>query len=333
MHNRDLVVVGGSAGALPAVAAILEHLPPDLPAAILVTLHRHPSERDWLSERLAQRSRWTVRTVDDERIERGIAYIARPDRHLIVKEGRVFASHGPHENQWRPAIDVMFRSAAVAYTSRVIGVLLSGELDDGTSGLEAIKRCGGLTVIQRPENALYPTMPEVAAANVRIDYSVDVAEMVPLIRRLVGESAPQVPAASTELQAEALMAEGTQALTTQDFAEHSPSPLTCPECGGPLWQRDAEGKEFRCLVGHAHRIESLQVATDAALDRTLWAAIRQFEQRANIARMMSQQSRHRQQRVRGDLHEARAAEAEAHAQKLRELQALYRTPLEPSQVS
>jgi two-component system chemotaxis response regulator CheB len=201
---------------------------------------------------------------------------------------------------------------------------LSGELDDGTSGLDAIKRCGGITLVQHPESTTYSMMLDVALTNVGADRVLHPHELLPVLRELIATPAPEVPPPPADLIAEARMATGTQALTTDEFAGAAPTSLSCPECGGPLWERASREPEFRCLVGHAYQLEALQNDADAALERTLWAAIRQFEQRANIARMMANQSRHRDQKVRAALHESRAKEAQEHAQRLRELQARYR---------
>jgi len=323
VENRNIVVLGGSAGSLSTFTQLVRDLGADFPAALLAVIHRHPTSGNWLASLLASLTSLPVLAPDDAPLELGHIYIAQPDRHLIVDEGRVRSMRGPRENQFRPAIDVLFRSAAVTYTSRVIGVLLSGELDDGTSGLHAIKRCGGVTLVQDPESTTYSTMLDVALTNVGADRVVNPHELLSVLRELIATPAPKVPPPPAQLIAEARIATGTQAITTDQFTAGPPTSLSCPECGGPLWER-GDGTEFRCLIGHAYALETLQRGSDAALDRTLWAAIRQFEQRANIARTMAHQSRGRDQKVRADLHESRAKEAEAHAQRLRELQARYR---------
>jgi two-component system, chemotaxis family, protein-glutamate methylesterase/glutaminase len=207
-------------------------------------------------------------------------------------------------------------------------VLLSGELDDGTSGLQAIKACGGKAIVQSPQTAPYPMMPNVAMANIQVDHSVDAEEIAPLLTELVAQRAPPAPPIPQGLQLEARMAEGTHGLLTSDIAEDAPSALSCPECGGPLWQRGPDNGNFRCLVGHAYHLNSLAHAHDDQLDRTLWAAIRLFEQRANIAQMMSEQTRARGLERRADMHEMRATESKRHAMQMREVQAMYRSGAE-----
>lgn len=325
MSNRNIVVVGGSAGALTTLTGLLEKLPETLPAAIFVVLHRHPTSDSWLTELLARHTRWPVKAPAHEPVEQQRIYVAQPDQHLLVKDGVVLSSRGPRENQWRPAIDVLFRSAALTYTSRVVGVLLSGQLDDGTAGMTAINRCGGLTIVQDPATTTYSTMPEVAAANVRIDHCVAPEDLAPLLGRLVATRAPVVPDAPDDMRAEVRISEGTHPVTTRQLTDEPPTLLSCPECGGPLWTRNSDETDFRCLVGHTFQLESFITGADAALDRTLWAAIRQFEQRSNMARLMAQQSRDRLQSARASLHDSRAEESEDHAQRLRELQARYRS--------
>ncbi len=325
MPNRNIVVIGGSAGAYRALEVLVTSLPATLDAAVFIVLHVQPSDENWLAQRLSQLTPLQVRAPEDEPIANGTIYVATPDRHLMLGSARVYSTDGPRENLWRPAIDVLFRSAAVNHTSRVIGVLLSGELDDGTSGLQAIRACGGHTVVQNPKTAAYPTMPNVALANTVIDHCVDADELAPLIAELVTEPAAVAPSVPRELQLEVQMAEGTGGVSTVDVAQTSPSWLSCPECGGPLWQRGPDEQGFRCLVGHAYHLNTLAYAHDDQLDRTLWAAIRLFEQRANIAQQMSDQARSRGLERRADMHATRANESKRHAIRLRELQGIYRT--------
>ena len=320
MQNRDLVVMGGSAGALPIVRRIIEGLPRDLAASVIVVLHRHPLAENHLVDSLRTVTPMTVVSPDDEPLNHGHIYVAPADVHLIVKAERIVAARGPRENQWRPSIDVLFRSAAVTYGTRVVGVLLTGELDDGTAGLTAIKVCGGVAVVQDPASAVYPTMPEVALTNVDVDHIVASDQIAPLLLRLVQEAAPPSVPIPDGLRAESKMAEEMPGLTTDSFAGDTHTELSCPDCGGPLWRMNRNGTTYRCLVGHAYRVDSLNMRTDQELERTVWAAIRQFEQRANIARTMAGQCRTRQQALRARIHDSRATESQEHADRLRQLQ-------------
>ncbi len=320
MVTRDIVVIGGSAGAVIAVSEIVARLPADLPAAVFVALHVSPTSEEWLSAVLAKSSLLPVLSpTAAQSIESGRIYIARPDHHLIVKDGRVLVNRGPHENLWRPAIDVLFRSAAVAYGNRVVAVLTSGELDDGTSGLQAVKACGGSTVVQDPEDALFPTMLRTALANVTIDHSARLHDIPSLLERLLREpAAPAVPIPQ-DLRKQARMVEAPEEAPHLMQQRGAPSELSCPECGGPLWRDGPDGAQFRCLIGHGFHIKSLASDTDEQIDRTLWAAIRMFEQRVNISRMLAEQERSHGRQRRAELYDARADESMAHAQRLREL--------------
>jgi two-component system, chemotaxis family, protein-glutamate methylesterase/glutaminase len=327
MDQHRLIVIGGSAGAAETVTRLLTEFGADFPAPLFVVLHLAPMSNEWLSARFARLTGLRVSSPEQEEpLEVGHIYIARPNRHLIVKEGRVLSSAGPRENLWRPAIDVLFRTAAVAYGSRVIGVLMSGELDDGTAGLQAIKACGGVTVVQDPDDTLHPTMLRTALANVQIDHSATVSELSTLLKRLSNEPAGPAVTIPEQLRQDASIAENADLAPEIMLERGQPTPLSCPECGGPLWSSGKNGHQFRCLVGHALHLHSLSNGTDQEIDRTLWAAIRLFEQRVNIARMMGDEERQRGRQQRADLYDSRADESHRYAQTLRELQNL-RQPL------
>lgn len=321
VDQRNIVVIGGSAGAVGAAARILRQLPADFPGTVFVALHLAPTNgEDWLPRVLAASS--TMRLicpVDEQPIEGSSVYVARPDRHLIVRQGSVVTGRGPHENMWRPSIDVLFRSAAVAYGNRVIGALTSGELDDGTSGLQAIKQCGGVTIVRDPDEASHPAMLRTALANVRIDHSVKLDEIAPLLVRLAAETVRPGAPVPERLRKEARMAEAPEDAPALMRERGQPDALTCPECGGPLWRLGSDRAELRCLVGHAFHLKSLAHSADSDLDRTLWAAIRMFEQRVNIARMLAEQERGQNRDKRAGMYDERAAEARSYAQTLRDL--------------
>lgn len=332
MVRRNVVVIGGSAGAITAVAGLLRELPADFSGSALVALHlATTSSADWLQSIFAKKCRLPVETPAGEQpLEPGRVYVARPDHHLVVKSGRVLPNRGPRENLWRPAIDVLFRSAAVAYDSRVIGVLMSGELDDGTSGLQAIRTCGGVTVVQNPDDAPHPAMLQTAIANVQVDHCANLRELPALLVRLVNEPAASAVTVPEQLRKEVRMIEVPQEAADLMLERGAPVPLTCPECSGPLWRGGADGAHFRCLVGHAFHLKTLADGSDDDLDRTLWAAIRMFEQRVNISRMLAEQEHGRGRQKRAQLYESRAGESQRHAQALRELHQRRRLVLDDS---
>lgn len=323
MSKRNIVVIGGSAGAMQPLTQLLGALPADTRASLFAALHFSSLSSEWLSGHLRKSIKLPVRSPrGDVEVQQGQVIVARPDHHLVVLPGRALASRGPRENSWRPSIDVLFRTAAVAYSSRVIGVLLSGELDDGTAGLQAIKACGGLAIVQAPTDAVSPAMPRTATANVAVDHSASIEELPRLLLRLIDEDAPPPPDIPQYLRHEAAMALSSHETSRLMRARGAPSVLTCPECGGPLWKSEQGGAQLRCLVGHAYHLHSLLDGADGEIDRTLWAAIRLFEQRVNIARMLSEQERSEGRKQRAALYDTRAQESQQHANTLRELHRL-----------
>jgi two-component system, chemotaxis family, protein-glutamate methylesterase/glutaminase len=320
--NRDIVVIGGSAGAVRPLGELLAALPPDFPAAISVVLHLSPLTGEWLSGHLQKFTPLPVHSPGTSlEIKPGRVLVARPDHHLILQRERAIVSRGPRENMWRPAIDVLFRSAAVAHDSKVIGVLMSGELDDGTAGLQAIKACGGVVVVQDPQDAANFAMPATALTNVAIDHTVSLRDLPSLLSRLVEEDASPRPVVPEQMKREALMALAPQESVALMQEHGAPSPLSCPDCGGPLWSVGEDNARYRCLIGHAFHLNSLVQGADEAIERTLWAAIRLFEQRVNLSRMLGEQERRQGRAARAGIYEGRAQEAHEHAQRLRDLHA------------
>lgn len=188
MPGHDIVVVGASAGGVETLVKLVEKLPADLPASVFVVLHIPAQNPSLMPEILSRSGRLkAVHPRDGEAIQQGCIYIAPPDLHLLVEQGHVHLLRGPKENRHRPAIDPLFRSAAAAYGPRVVGVVLTGSLDDGTAGLLAIKRLGGIAIVQDPADALYPSMPLNALEHVNVDYKLPVSEIGPLIAHLAYE--------------------------------------------------------------------------------------------------------------------------------------------------
>ncbi|GAB3857506.1 chemotaxis protein CheB [Hymenobacter terrigena] len=284
-----LIVVGTSAGGMPALAEFVAHLPATLPAAVLVVQHFAPdSNGQQLVERLARHTALPCRLpTDGEHLMAGTLYLAPPDRHLLAKDGSVphlLVTKGPRENHYRPAADALFRSAAVAYGTRVVGVVLTGMLHDGTAGLEFIKRCGGIAIVQDPQEAEFPSMPESALQNVDVDYVVPLSQMAFLLDEITHTPPPQrQPDIPEDLKQEAAIAERVVGDSMAVASLGHPVPLTCPDCGGNLWEVD-QGKvlRYRCHTGHAFNAESLLHNSQQQLEETLWVALRMMEERKNL---------------------------------------------------
>jgi two-component system chemotaxis response regulator CheB len=289
--QRDLIVVGASAGGVQALQRLVADLPPELPAAVLVVLHLMQTGTSVLDSILARAGQLpATQARDGERPERGHIYVAPPNAHLLLRGPNIHLSDGPRENGHRPAIDPLFRSAARAFGPRTVGVVLSGTLDDGTDGLRLIKERGGATVVQDPADATYGDMPRSAIEYVEPDAVVPMAAMGRTLYELLDaplDPAPKAGIADPASQPIDLV----EAELGREPLEGQPSLLTCPDCGGVLIERD-EGHviRFACQVGHAYSPESLVEEQGSALESALWSAMRTLQERADLLRRMARRA-------------------------------------------
>ena len=321
MPDHGIVVVGASAGGVEALAELAASLPDDLAAAVFVVLHLPAAGTSALPEILRRHGPLPAAHVKDgEPIRPGRIYVAPPDHHVLVRTGHVHLSRGPRENGHRPAIDPLFRSAAREYATEVIGVVLSGALDDGTAGLLAIKSRGGVAVVQKPTDALYPGMPGNALEHVQVDHVVAAASMGKLLTRLVADllDAPREPAPA-EMRVE-VEREGFAPEAFESSHPGRPSGLSCPDCNGVLWQiKDGGLERYRCRVGHAWSPESLLIQQSEALEAALWVALRSLEERAALSRRLAEPARRRGHSITATRFEEQAAEAQQAARLVRDL--------------
>jgi two-component system, chemotaxis family, protein-glutamate methylesterase/glutaminase len=320
---RDVIVVGASAGGVEALGRLSAGLPPELPASVFVVLHMLSTGTSVLHTIMARSGNLPASAaVDGERFDRGHIYVAPPDQHLLIWDGHIRLSLGPRENGHRPAIDPLFRSAARSFGPRVIAVVLSGALDDGAAGMRFVKERGGAALVQDPDDALYPAMPRNAAS------FTDVDRVEPVNR--MGDAICEVIETPVETDADTIerAAGGWRAEDLEERAEGAPSGLTCPECGGALWQRD-EGPlvRFACRTGHAFSPDSLVNEQSKSLEVALWSALRGLEERADLFRRMARRAGDRPGTVRRL--EARARAAEQHAEAVREAVAKLGPRVEP----
>lgn len=292
MPQHDIVVIGASAGGREAISELVRRLPADLPAAVFIVWHMPSHGEGMLPHMLSKLTPLMVKNaVNGEPILRGHIYCAPVDQHLLIEADQVRTTRGPKENRFRPAIDPLFRSAAYAYGPRVIGIVLSGALNDGTSGLWAIKDRGGITLVQEPEDAQVPGMPLSALQNVDIDYRVSVSDMAAVLARLVNEPALAVGAAhmnNDKLALEVKFAtdEPTNDRQLEKLGEISE--FTCPECHGTLWQLFEGGMlRFRCRTGHAYTADALLDDLGQSVEAMQWAAIRGMEESATLMEHMA----------------------------------------------
>jgi two-component system, chemotaxis family, protein-glutamate methylesterase/glutaminase len=321
MPDHGIVVVGASAGGVEALTDLAASLPGDLPAAVFVVLHLPATGTSALPEILRRHGPLPAAHVKDgEPIQPGRVYVAPPDHHVLLRTGHVHLSRGPRENGHRPAIDPLFRSAAREYATRVIGLVLSGALDDGTAGLLAIKSRGGTAVVQDPADALYPGMPGSALEHVQVDHVAAAASMGKLLARLITDLAvPPADPAPRAMQVEVEM-EGFSLEAFEGNHPGRPSGFSCPDCNGVLWQIQDGGLErYRCRVGHAWSPESLLTQQSEALEAALWIALRSLEERAALARRLAEPARRRGHSITATRFEEQAAEAEHAARLVRDL--------------
>lgn len=289
-QGRNIIVIGASAGGLEALDQLVGQLPTDLPAAVFIVQHMAPHNTgEPLLRRLSRHQAFQPKLAEGgDRFKPGHIYIAPPDSHLLLKKDRVLVTKGARENRYRPGIDPLFRSAAVAHGSRVIGVVLTGMLDDGTAGLMAIKRCGGVTVVQDPSDAAYSGMPVSALDNVDVDFCVRIAEMGPLLTRLVAQSPGRSKAVPSDVRTEAVIAERVLSDVAQVNGLGDQVPYNCPNCGGVLWKIDTPGeKRYRCHTGHSYSEPALLVSQSEKIEEMLWISLRMFEERKNLLTSMA----------------------------------------------
>jgi two-component system chemotaxis response regulator CheB len=298
MANRDILAVGTSAGGVDALIRLAKGLPRDLPASVLLTIHLPSHARSALDDVLTRAGPLPATFAEDgEILSKSRIYIAPPDRHLLIDSDRLSLGEGPRENNARPAIDPMLRSAAVCCGSRSIGVVLTGTLGDGASGLWAIHQAGGITVVQDPKDAAFAEMPLTALNRAKPNHVVPLADMPALLAKLAhlpaGEAKPLPRSIGYEVEIARM---GHSGMDEMDALGRR-SVLACPDCGGVMWEID-EGdlSRFRCHVGHTYTAEVMSLALDENLRRALASATRALDERTALARKLYNQAlagRHR----------------------------------------
>jgi two-component system, chemotaxis family, protein-glutamate methylesterase/glutaminase len=319
---RDLVVVGASAGGVEALRALVAGLPADFPASLLVVLHMPAGGTSALPAILERAGPVpAAAAVDGQPLIRGEIRTARPNHHLLVLDGRTRLVHGPTENGHRPAIDALFRSAARDQGTKVIGVLLSGVLDDGAAGLSAIAARGGLTIVQDPADALYPSMPASALRHLQPDHVLPAGQIGTVLAKRVAEQAilENVPEPSRLVVFESeITVNGERrhaAPGVEDMAEATG--LSCPDCNGTLFHLADGVSRYRCRVGHAWTAEALLQEQSGMLERALWTALRTLDEKASLAERMQIDARQRGAMLTAERYADAAAEATQAAEVLR----------------
>ncbi|MFB9994530.1 chemotaxis protein CheB [Deinococcus oregonensis] len=294
-EQQRVVVLGASAGGVEAIRELLSYLPADFPASVFVVLHIPPYSQSYLPEIFNRAGALpAAHAQDGEAVCTGRVYVAPPDHHLLLEDGRVLVKRGPKENRFRPSVDALFRSAAYTYGPRVIGIVLSGTLDDGTSGLWTVGRLGGVTMVQRPQEAGYQEMPLNAIRQVQVDLVQPLSELAASLIRLVADAevAPETPEPAEELERvkiEVQIAAEGNGLDLGVMKLGSSSTLTCPECHGSLLEiQEGERLRYRCHTGHAYSPAALLDEVTESVEKTFWQTLRILNEKKLLLQQISQ---------------------------------------------
>lgn len=320
---KCIVVIGASAGGNKAIFELVQQIKTPVDAAFFVVIHiTQPAAHQYLLQRLQKNTTLTCKVADpDEPIKKDFLYLAPADSHLVVKKNRILLGYGPAENRWRPSIDVLFRSAAAAYDSKVIGVILTGLLDDGTSGMWAIQKAGGACIVQDPAEAQYSDMPVSVLNRLVPDYTAPLEEigniLVSQIKKIAPKKIKKIP---PEVAKEAVLAE--RAIITFDELDQigDRSSYSCPDCGGSLWQMKNDAiSRYRCHVGHTYSEKNLFDRQSQKLEDTLWIALRLLEEKKNLILKMAEKYDDKGFKTTADIVKQRSSVYDEHITRLRHL--------------
>jgi two-component system chemotaxis response regulator CheB len=319
---KYITVIGASAGGFHSVIEVLAQLTASMDTAVLVVMHlNYVKEQSGLLQRLQNSSDFECKLAEDgETIQNKLVYLAVPDKHLLIKENKIILGEGTAENRWRPSIDVLFRSAAAAYNSRVIGIVLSGLMQDGTAGMIAIKRCGGTCIVQHPEEAEYPDMPLAVLNNMDVDYCVFLEQVGTILREKMSNGIPKPFEVPADVKAEAEIA-ARVAITMETLKELGEKSLfSCPDCGGGLWQMKNEQMiRYRCHIGHVYTQDELLIKQTKQFENTLWIALRMFEERRQLLNKMANEENSKGWLKSASQKNERSRQLEVHIERLKEI--------------
>lgn len=321
MPHRDIIVIGTSAGGVETLPKLFAPIPKSFPAAFFVVLHVQANTPSLLPHLLNRTNELTaLHPRNNERIRHGHIYIAPPDHHLLIEPNRMRLSHGPRENRHRPAIDPLFRTAARTYGPRVIGLILTGTLDDGSVGLLEVKKQNGLTIVQQPEDAMYADMPRNAMAACNPDFCAPLSRIPELLNQAVHTIVDKKGVKAAKDRGMRPESKRIKSATEVKRSLGSPSGFVCPECNGPLWNiTNGRSELFRCLVGHSYASENLFAAQSEAVERSLWVALRALEERVELQRNLAERARRAKQLHVSRQFLARSRENSQHANLIRKV--------------
>lgn len=319
--NFRIFVIGASAGGFRAIIECLDNFEGRADAAFIVVLHGFSESEATLAEHLGKAIKMPVSYAGDGMdIEAGKVFLSCPDYHLIVENGQMAFTKGPRENLFRPSIDVLFKSAAVHYGNRAVGVLLTGRLNDGALGLSAIQRCGGITIIQDPDTAEYSDMPLYAQRSMNPDFTLDLHDMSRLFNSLLEESLPPEKEIPLVLKKEVALTSHIGSLVNGSREEELSDNFSCPSCGGPLTLMEDEKLEhYRCRIGHSFTMESLSEGQDQQLEETLFVALRILDERIVLLKKMIGDYERKGLDYMARISQPKLDEVKSHAERLKKM--------------
>ncbi|RXJ45729.1 chemotaxis protein CheB [Gelidibacter gilvus] len=320
---KFIIVVGTSAGGMNALIEFVSQLDVKIDAAVFIVMHlSKTSISDFLVHRLQPHTSLLCEVAkENTAIQKGHIYIGAPNAHLLVKKNKIILGHGPEENRWRPSIDVLFRSAAAAYSTRVIGVVLTGSLDDGTTGMLAIKRSGGSCIVQDPNEAEYPDMPLSVLNNMEVDHCISLSDIGDVIFKITQSTPEEIPAPK-DIIIESEIAERVVVdyESVKQIAEKDI--YACPDCGGGLWSIEAEKgitNRYRCHIGHSYSESDLVIKQGEILESTLWVALRIMEERRNLLKKMESDNGKKGYLKMATSYREKAEDIQQHVDKMKEV--------------
>ena len=317
---RNLIVIGASAGGIRAIVKVIEGFPENIDAAIMIVIHlSRKSSAENIIEIFQRHTVLQCEVAGDKvAIERGKIYLARPEHHLLVHDHIMHINNGPEENKYRPSIDVLFRSVAVHFGNRAIGIILTGMLDDGTSGMHAIKSCGGMCLVQNPSDAEYGDMPRSVLNSIEVDYMADLVEIPVIVQNILNKPLPPQIAIPNELKVEAQITENLMSNIDDLKKIADRSDFVCPDCGGGLWEiKNDPTHRYRCHTGHVYTEKLLYDIQDSKIEESVWVSIRMLEEKRNMLRLLSRRKTENSLEEEIPLHGKKIADIDEHINRLK----------------
>ena len=322
---RNIIVIGASAGGIPAVNEVISSLAPGMDLAVVVVIHvSRKSNAQHIANIFQRNSALAVRVAErGMSLQKGHLYVAPPEHQLMVKDDKLLLTNGPHENKYRPSIDVLFRSAAVHYRNRSIGIILTGLFEDGTSGMYTINHCGGICIIQNPAEAQFSDMPQSVLNKIKVNFKANLKEIPAIINEIINSPLPPEIPVPKEIRIEAELTEKmmTNINEIKKIADHTD--FTCPDCGGGLWAiKNDPINRYRCHTGHVFTENRLHELQDGNIEESLWVAIRMLEEKENLLLLMTKRENGDEGPEISSFHENRLINVRKHIDRLRSFLAL-----------